>query len=266
MSGGLAQTAQFLLATGTLMIGPSSKVMELTPALHSLGLVKNVAAVADPQFAELTQGVQNDVVYSVNTNNQVRISAEVYEHTNRNLAYGVGLDGSGTDFAMSSQATTLASQMTASAVANVATGDGADFEAGDWLIIQDVTDGNMDKIHVGKVASVASDAVTLATGYAVPTGVTFPAGSRVYHIPKPITLGAGNSMPALGAKIVGVLPEGNEPVTLVFPKVRITKGFSLSFAGDNFQNLPFEIVPYALLPTDPYYADFGGAKGRVFRR
>lgn len=258
-SPGLAKTSAFLLSTGTLMIGPSAKVMELTPDLHSVGLVKNLVTNSDPQFTELMQGIDNQLVYSVNTNNQVRVSCEVYEHTRRNIAYGIGLDASGIAYDESVQVATLASPATVGSTFTVGTGDGADFTAGDWVVIQQ-DDG--DKIHVGKVASVAADVVTMASGFAIPTGVTYATGSKVY-IQKAMDLGASATMPALGAKIVGLLPQGNKPVAIVFPKIRITKGFALSFQNDNFANLPFEFVPYSPLPSDAYYSDFKGKQAKV---
>lgn len=261
---GLAQTDQFLLSTGTVMIGPSSKVMELTPALHSVGLVKNVQTVADPQFVDLMQGVDNQLVYSVNTNNQVRVSMEVYEYTKRNLAYALGLDASGAAYDASSDEYTLNTAITTGGASVVlGSGEGADFAAGDFVVIQE---RGSDKLHVGKVASIATDTLTLATGYVMPSTMTFATATTVIYKVKAMSIGANNDVPALGAKVVGLLPQGKKPVTIIFPKIRITRGFSLSFQSDQFSNLPFEFVPFSPLPTDPFYADFAGKQAMVLRQ
>jgi hypothetical protein len=95
---GESKTTEFLLSQATIMVGPQAKVFELTPALHGIGLVKNVQVTADIGFVELTQGLANQTVSSVNNMINTKISAEVYEYTARNLAYGAGLDASGSGF------------------------------------------------------------------------------------------------------------------------------------------------------------------------
>lgn len=264
---GEAKSSDFLLSTATVMIGPSSKVMELTPALHSVGLVKNVQASSEPQYTELTQGVEALVVASVQTGSQSKISAEVYEYTARNLAYACGVDATGTNFDPSTDSMTLATALTgASASATIAlgTGGGAKFSPGDWGVIQDTSVG--DRLHVFRVGSISTDTLTLAAGYSVPVGQAYtPQTTTIYKV-RALDVGPKTAQPTFGCKMVGILPNSGEPVTLIFPKVKVTKGLSLAFQTDNWQNLPFEMTPYALLPTDPFYADFGKAQFKVMRR
>lgn len=256
---GEAKTTEFLLSTATIMVGPTSKVMELTPSLHSLGLVKNIQVQADVSFTELTQGIQQQVVSSVNTGSQTKITGELYEYTARNLAYGAQLDGSAATYDPIVTSYTLATNITTGgATVVLGTGGGADFNVGDFLVIQDTN--NPDKLHVGKVASKATDTLTLATGYVMPSTMAFSTGSTVIYRVTPIKVGAVSAQPTMGLKMVGLLPESGQPITLIFPKVKITKGISLAFQTDNFANMPFEFTPYALVSTDNYYADFGSTK------
>ena len=55
---------------------------------------------------------------------------------------------------------------------------------------------------------------------------------------------------------MGILPEDNEPVTLIFPKLRIQKGFSLAFTTNQYANMPYEFTPFDLVPADVHYDTF----------
>lgn len=264
---GEAKTNDFLLSTATVMIGPPSKVMELTPAQHSVGLIKNVQASSDPQYTELTQGVEALVVASVQTGTQSKITGEIYEFTARNIAYAAGVDATGAAYdpvTDSFQLKTAIASGAANATIPLNAGDGAKWAADDWGVIQDTVAG--DRLHVFKVASVANDTLTLAAGYSIPAAEAYGLATTVIYKVRSIGVGGKPAQPVFGVKMVGLLPGSGEPITLIFPKVKVTKGLSLSFQTDNWQNMPFEMTPYSLLPTDPFYADFGKDQFKVMRR
>lgn len=258
---GEARTADFLLSTATVMVGPRDKLAELTPALHSVGLIKNVQVTSDPSFVSLTQGVENIEVSSVTTGNPSKISGEVYEFTARNMAYGAGLDASTSDYEPIVTQAALASPIVSGGVTVVlATGAVAanSLVSGDFVVITDTSVD--DRLHVGKVLSISTDTLTLHSDYTMPAGMSFAVATTAVYKVRNIKVGAQLKRPYFGIKLVGVLPESGEPVTVLFPKAKITRGISLAFASDNFSNMPFEFSPVALLPTDKYYADYGGSK------
>lgn len=251
---GYANTDNFMLAQGTLMVGPAADVMALNEADHSLGLVKNIQFNPEMTYQKLSQGTGNNTVYSVNTNSDVRVSAEVFEFTARNLAYGQGIDASGSEFDVNSTTYSLGSDISgAGATFDVGSGEGSNFSAGDNVVIGS---NNSDDFHVGKVASVATDTITLATGFELTADSAFTAANtKVYKMSR-IEVGTNDNQPTLAAKIVTKLPN-KEPLVLVFPKIRIERGLSLAFNSENFSNMPFEFVPYNLLPSDPHFNEFG---------
>lgn len=266
---GLAQTDKFLLSTATVMLGPVADLFKLNPAAHSIGLVKNFQMSLDPEYTELTQGITNTVVMSVRTSEPLRASMEVYEYTLRNIAYGAGLDASGAAYAPTSGLYLSTASITAAATAIIVAGDvTTDVTVGSYIFIQADAGAGSDIVHIAKVsaATFSTNTTITFTGYAIPTGVTFGIGSRVGLIKK-VSVGEGVIFqPELAAKIVGVLPKNNEPFTILFPKVKITKGLNVSFDSANFTNLPFEFTPYAGVSTDPFYADFGAASAILFPR
>lgn len=245
---GEAKTNSFMLGTATVMLGPQAQLFDLTPAEHSIGLVKNFTMTSEPQYTELTQGVKNTLVMSVLTRNVVRATMEVYEFTGKNIAYGLGLDAS-----------SMETPNVETTVANEVVGDGnikaipvasaTNLAEGDVILLWD--DSN-DGVLPRKIASIAMN--TLTVDKAIPDGVTLEVGAKVQKVNR-IDVGSLQEQPFLAAKVVGKLADGKSAVILI-PKVRITKGFTLAFSTENFGNLPFEFSVYDLVATDPLYADF----------
>lgn len=256
---GEAKTNAFMLATATVMIGPQPDLFNLTVADHSIGLVKNFQVSSEPSYVELTQGVKNQLVYSVMNGNEVRASMEVFEYTSKNLMYGTGLDGSnmsplGTPLPLKTAITTGGTSVAFAAGTDVS----AEYPAGTWIYVQD---GTSDRVHVGRVASAAYETdtltVTLTAETAMPADFTAAVvtgkGGKVNHIP----VGKKDEQPFFGAKVVGILPEGSRPVVILFPKIRIIRGFTVAFSSENFGNLPFEFQPFELTGADPHASIFG---------
>lgn len=125
-------------------------------------------------------------------------------------------------------------------VASVSIGDDVDLEA----TIKD------------SPATDTSAYFTITVENPIPEGFNFIAGDRV-HKANLIPVGSPESQPTLAAKVVGILPEGKAPITIIIPKLRITNGFNLSFQTDQYGNMPFEFTPYEQVPSDPLYKEYG---------
>lgn len=248
---GEAKTSAFMLGTATVMIGPQSDLFQLAPDTHSIGLVKNFTMKAEPSYTDLTQGVKNQIVYSVMTGNNVRASMEVYEYTSKNVAYALGLNGS--TLAAQTTATTLSAAYTSGTTITVTSATG--LLVGDYIQVQEGTD---DKTFFRKITAIASNVLTLNA--AIPVAIA--NGSAVRKV-NAIDIGSKTDQPFLSAKIVGSLADGTE-IAIMIPKIRITNGFTLGFVTDNFGNLPFEFTVYDLVSTDPNYNEFSGAQAKLF--
>ena len=263
---GEARTQAFVLSSATVMIGQMSQLYDLNPAVNSIGLVKNFQASATPTYVDLTQGSKGNIIDSVMTNNQVKASMEVYEYTAANLAYGLGLDGSllvaptgdyPCDTALIGSTTTPVYSATFDAATDVS----AAFPQGAWVMIQDIN--FPDHVHYAKLTAATTAATNGSVhthtltfqGQGLKSGNNFPIGSRI-GVVNVVDVGSKDNQPYLAAKVTAILPNDNQPVTMLFPKIRVTKGFSISFSSDKFTDLPFEFQPYDVLPSDPFYADF----------
>ena len=251
---GEALTTQFMLATATLMLGPQASAFDLQPDVHGLGLVKNIKIKSNPTYKDLTQGIQNKVVYSVKMGSTTAINAEVYEYTSRNLAYALGLDG-GVNAVSNPTITSLGVASTASA-ATLAVVSATGIVANDWILIADPV--LLDKTYLRRVLSVATNVLTLTSN--LPASV-LPIGTVVTKIVN-TAMGSGALQPFLSCKIIGTTAEG-KPAGFIFPKVRVTNGFDFGFMSDDFGNMPFELAVYDLVPTDANYALFSTQQGMM---
>lgn len=251
---GEAQTTEFMLGSATLMLGPQAAMFDLMPDVHGLGLVKNIKVKSDVAFKDLTQGVQNKLVFSVKTGTTTTVSAEVYEYTARNKAYALGLDGGVNSVAPSAMTATATATVSAALTVSVVSATG--IAAGAWVILADPI--FTDRTYLRKVLSVATNVLTLtqalpAVVLPVGTTVTLFAGSDI---------GSSLAAPFFSAKVIGTTAE-NKTAGMVFPKVRITSGFEYGFMTDDFSNIPLELTVFDLVPTDPHYQLFSNRQGML---
>lgn len=255
-------TTQFNIGVSTLMIGPMDKVLELTPEEHSIGLIKNLSTSAETSEVTLTQGIRNVLVDSQVTGSTVQVTTEVYEYTAKNIALAAQLAGE--EFSLKGNyklKTAITGGVSATSVVlkGVPSSAQADLAAGDTIALQCTSTKDYDKIWLGKVAeaptwtadgegSTTGDlSITLAA--AIPAGWDFAANDSVFYV-NLIPVGSDEPQPYYAVKIVGILPNGNEPFTIVCPKAKITAGFNISFTTDNYGNMPFQITPYDLTKED----------------
>jgi len=249
---GEAKTEQFMLGTATVMIGPMADLFNLNPEEHSIGLVKNFTMTSEPGYTELTQGVKNTTVYSIMTSNPVRATMEVYEHTTRNLAYALGLNGGDYEPSLPVNETTTNADIAAdpAGISVIPVASASTIMAGDWIMVEAINSG--DNVFIGEIESVDTTAKTLTVKQKITAAI--PMGSAVKPF-QPVGVGSKENQPYLAAKVVGKLANGDS-VALLIPKIRITAGFTLAFRTDNFGNLPFTMTLYDLVGTDEFFETF----------
>ena len=279
-------TTNFILSSATMMMGTMDELFALQPDLHSLGLVKNIVASGTPTFVDLTQGVEGTVVFSTMTNNKITVSADLYEFTTRNMQYALGLASTNipTGGLVTNTAYPLAAALTGAGTPDIGpsvtnpgayvaptggitslTFDGpaggaplaslpAGFVAGAWFSIQDPA--APDVVHIAQITSATFTAPTATLTFAqqpilAGTNFTTNAVVRLLNVSQ---VGSTINQPFFSAKFVGIMPATAQPVTLLLPKVRVIKGFHLSFDTEKYADMPFELEPYNQVPTDPFYS------------
>ena len=255
-------TNQFNIGVSTVMIGPMKDVKNLTPEEHSIGLIKNFSLTSEVNEVTLTQGLRNTQVDSQVTGVTTRLSMEVYEYTAKNLAYAAQL--SGENFTLTGNyalktAITGGDSATSVVLKDVPSASQSDLAAGDTIALQVTGEKDYDKVYLATVASASweSDSqeddsigtLTVTLTSAIPSGWNFAVDDRVFFV-NMIPVGSDEPQPYYGVKIVGILPNGNEPVTIICPKAKVSAGFNIGFTTDNYGNMPFEFTPYDLTKQD----------------
>lgn len=249
---GEAKTSKFMLGTATVMLGRPADLHILNPAEHSIGLVKNFRIQGQPGYTDLTQGVKQKKVFSVMTSNDITAAMEAYEYTAGNMMYSLGLEG------FQASATAVSTTTTASAIGtatSLTVSSIVGFSNGDYVAI-DLGDDNVIVRRLSAAPATSNLTIGQALGQAIPSGATV----RKLAV---VNIGSKDEQPFLAAKIVGVLADSTK-VTILAPKIRVTKGFSIGFTTDNFDNMPFEFSFYDLVTTDPFYTEFNGIQAKLF--
>ena len=270
---GEARSIDFLVGTATIMLGLPADLRDFRPETHSIGLVKNVKLMAEATYIELTQGLRNSVVHSVKTGEPVRASAEVYEFNASNWSYALGFSGYNVGIpalnAGSATITTVEALVPSGGILAPADVTGYDdftlstvtnFAVGDYVLIQV---GYNDVVVPRRITTIAGSVITVDAPI---KNVAFPAGVTVNKC-LVVPVGRKSEQPFLAAKIVGNMADGRE-IAIEIPKLRVTKGFDVTFQTSDYANMPFEFTVYDQIPADVQYArfqeQFDGASAVVY--
>ncbi len=256
---GVAVSNEFLLSSATVMVGPMADLFKLNVATHSLGLCKNVSFKTEFGQVQLGQGIMNTPVATVKNSAKATVTAEIFEYTGTNIAYGLGLDG--TQIVTSVAACALATTITGvdatpvtTVVLTSATDNHTSFPQGAWIMIQDRT-GEYDSCHVAQLASASTygtgqTTLTLTAATGIKTGEVFNAVTSSVYLMSKMSVGSQQATPYLSMKIVGLLPNGQKALPIYFPKVQVVKGAELVFDTSNFGKMPYEFQPLVLTTSE----------------
>ena len=226
---------------------------------------RNLAYALSLEGGSLTQPPSSGSTWETGgvQDTSVELSPYGVDPTTSNI-YGVQL----TNTAIAGTTTTPVTSVVFTDPNGTSTTNYAGYAQGAWVAVQHPT--KLDQIHVAPLASAgtAVAATSPATGYTVTLalaagfGITgsYPAGSKVWLV-NSLQVGGTQQQTYVAAKVTANLPETQQPVTLLFPKVRVIRGFTLTFDTEKFAAMPFELEMYNLVPSDPFYSTFGSSGG-----
>lgn len=257
------KNSAFMLSSATIMMAPAftTPVFDLTPASHSLGMARDISIKVDSSMIELKNGIAQTTVDARRSNVSAMLSATIYEFTTVNLQRASAIaSGSPTQIKRGVLAAAVAgSAVTLSINTSPVPGEAAsditatsDIPAGSTVLIQR-PNGEQDYVFPTKSSGAATGSgpysVPIASPYAIPTGMSFPAGSLVWII-TPVAIAGSTADDLFGVKITGTLSNFDRPVTAVFPKVRVSKGFQLTFTETDYGSMPLEMTPFLLASSE----------------
>lgn len=252
------KSPSFLIGNATVMLAPRTvDVFSLNPDAHSVGLVKAVTVGMEADTIDLRHGIQQNLVDQKRSGVRLTTTFEGYEFTAQNLYRALGY----ADVAFQRKRGTLAAaaaagSTTLSITSNPIAGETAsgitavgDIPSGSTVLIQKA--GQSDFVFpvrtLGATTGAGPYSVTLDD--AIPTGTSFAIGDTVWVVNE-LNVGSQEDSDFFGMKIVGTLSNDDVPVVVVFPKVKIIRGFNLSFSETDYSNMPFEISPFFLAASE----------------
>ena len=254
------KTNNFMLSQATLMLAPfaqgsANMTFDLDPAANSVGLIKNLQTKEESSQVELRAGVRQLLVDSQKSGVKVSVSAEVYEYTAKNMLYSLSLNrttqvvkAAGLAGALAAAGASLNLAATAPAGSTAAPITLADLTSGTVLMIQGTGDFS-DRTFITKVSATPSALTAVAISPPVPAGMSFSIGDGVFLVNQ-IPVGTTATQDFFSLKVVGMLANENKPVTIIFPKVKILKGFNFDFTEDKYGSMAWEIDPYFMTTAD----------------
>jgi hypothetical protein len=249
------QKSAFALSSATIMIGRAfvDDVFGLSPDKHSVGMVSEVNIALDSSLTELMNGVAQATVDSKRSGISASITGNVYEMTAQNFLRASALSTTAVPVKRGRLSTAIASGgVSLSIVSDPIPGEATsaitaltDIPAGSTILIQR-GDGETDYVFPTVTSAAATGTgpfvVPIAGTYAIPADLSFPVGARVWVV-HPVPVGDIDADELFCVKIAGTLSNFDRPVVYVAPKVKMVKGFGISFNETQYSSMPWEMKP-----------------------
>ena len=243
----------FLIGNATVMLAPQgSDVFALKPDTDSVGMVKQVAVTMESDQIELRNGILQSLVDSQKSGVRLTVTFEGYEFTAANLYRALG-------YAYQTVVQRRRGKLTAAITGPVTTISVASFQipgdsstaitavgqipVGATILLQKAN--VPDYVYPARVTATTTGSGPYVITVAVPTGMAFGVDDIVWVVNE-VDVGSTRTDDFFCMKIAGKLSANNVPLVLIFPKVKITKGFNMTFSETDYSNMPFEVAPYFL--------------------
>ena len=252
------KSPSFLIGNATVMLAPRDvDVFSLNPTQHSVGMVKAVTVGMEADTIDLRHGIQQNLVDQKRSGVRLTTTFEGYEFTAQNLFRALGLADVAIQTKRGALTATAAAAATSITVASdpvegqantgiTATGD---IPNGATLLLQKTAEEDfVFPVRVG-AATTGTGPYVVTLDDAIPTGQSFAIGDKVWVVNE-LDVGSQEDSDFFGMKIVGTLSNHGVPVVVIFPKVKIVRGFNLSFSETDYSNLPFEVSPFFLAANE----------------
>lgn len=240
---GRPKTTKYRIGPSEARVGPLSEAMRLTRA-HSVGMIDSASFNRTTTSADLMYGLPQVEVDTqvVTTSNTGTITLREFSSRNMRLMLGNGVQSYSTKYD-TTVATAAAADGTSLEVV-----DASGFAQGDIIVI--VPDGNVDNVTVTRVASIATNTITLDSGLGLLTAVSI--GDLVYK--SAVTSVGVSSNEYFSVSFLTVDREGN-PTGYHFWKATLSGDATDSMGGTEFGSN--ELTLKFLQPAESEYTSGG---------
>lgn len=269
---GLPKTKKFQIGTSEVRVGPLSRANKLTSA-DSIGLLDGVTVEISQSTVDLMGGFPKVLVDTAVTEQAGSATANMREYSRKNFNLLLG-NGVGATEPVDVQ-TALVSTVASGAITfDVTPGSGANISPADLVVIY--PEGQPEKLSMCRVASVATDTVTLDAS--TPTlfaydGVAAPIKVYVAH---QVGIGGVATTAYMAVEILQQERSSGRPIGFKFWKAAISSGMSMQQGSTDFASTDLQLkflIPASteygvggelehlkdIIPSNPMGIYFGGA-------
>jgi len=244
---GSAQTNKFNIGTAELRIGVLGSAGQLVQS-NSVGLIDNATVSVSQNSVDLQGGFPKKIVDTAIVSQESSLTATLREYSKRNIDILLGNAAAVFTTQGAADRTLVVSSASTTSV-TVTTGDGANWAAGDIIVVHSATD--KASVSVCRVDSVAADTLTLDPG----TPLTFApvAGDKIFRAEQS-AIGAVDQTNYFAVSLVQVQRNGS-PAVWNFWKAAISSGMEYGTNAEDFGST--ELTIKLLEPSAADYAAGG---------
>jgi len=247
----------FSLSSATLMVGRAfvDDVFSLTPDEHSVGMTSEFSVTVDSSLNTLLNGVAQAAVDAKRTGVSSMITGNVFEMTAENFRIASALaTGNATIRRGALDTIAAADDVSISVVSDPIPGEAtsaitnlSEIPQGSVVLIQhpDNPDLVFPTKASGPTTGTGPFVVALAGDFAIPSNMSFPAGSKVWIIDE-VPVATIDADELFCIKLTGVMTNYNRPCTFIAPKVRIARGFQVAWNETQYGSMPWEFQPFLM--------------------
>ena len=230
---GSPQTDKFPIGTAEIRIAPMNLALKQMPA-HSIGCLDDVTISITNTSVQKKAGFPQRQVANAITENTVTVTGTVGEYSRRNMQI---MAGEAPEVVVVDVAGILATSQTAGAVSvPLGTGQGAAFTVGGLVTIY--IDGKPELITVAKIASIATDTLTLEAG--TPLLHNYPATVTKVFAANPIGK-AVTKTSYFSLQVIQSQFSDGRPIAWNFWKASASNGMELAMNPTDFSTTSIEL-------------------------
>jgi hypothetical protein len=247
---GAPRTTKFQIGTAEIRVGPLSMANKLTQA-HSVGLLDSVTIEVSQDSVDLEGGFPRSPVDTAIIRRVGMVTGTLREYSRRNLRLMLGEGVGSTE--PSDVSSLVVSDVAAGATAvTVTTGDGAEFTAGDLVVIY--PEGNPAAVSVCLIASISGNVLTLSAN--TPTlhayNGTLAAPAIKIYVAQQVAVGGVAETNYFAAQVIQTERKTGRPVGFNIWKSAIASGMNMATNAEDFASteLQFKML-------EPSAAEYG---------
>lgn len=236
MALGSPKTNKYKIGTAEVRVGILTNANKLTPSF-SVGLLDNVTVEVAQTSVDLKGGFPKFLADTAITDQEVTVTATLREYSRRNLRLMLGEGVSGAE-PVDDQSLIVTDVSAGGTAVDVTASDGTKFAADDIVII--FTQGAPENVSICRVASVATDTVTLDSDTPLLHDVNGTTTTVNIVLGFPVAVGGVTQTNYFSMDVIEAERSTGRPIMWKFWKAALSGGLNAASNSDDFASAEFQ--------------------------